>query len=82
LVSEKESTAIATGMQRAFKEGRLPDSLQIFGPTPVANNQAKLVLYTSVSDSRKLHSFLLEFQKKRSIAKKDLITIRVEPYSL
>ena len=82
LVSEKESTAIATGMQRAFKEGRLPDSLQILGPTPVANNQAKLVLYTSVSDSRKLHSFLLEFQKKRSIAKKDLITIRVEPYSL
>ena len=82
LVSEKESIAIATGMQRAFREGRLPDSLQIFGPTPVTNNQAKLVLYTSVSDSRKLHSFLLEFQKKRSISKKDLITIRVEPYSL
>ena len=82
LVSERESTAFVAGIQRAFKEGRLPESLQILGPTPVANGQAKVVLYTSVSDSRKLHSFLLEFQKKRSIAKKDLITIRMEPYSL
>jgi primosomal protein N' len=82
LVPEKESSAISTGIRKALKEGRLPESLQIFGPTPVVKDQAKLVLYTSISDSRKLHSFLLEFQKKRSIAKKDLITIRVEPYSL
>ena len=82
LVSEKESSAISTGIRKALKEGRLPESLQIFGPTPVVKDQAKLVLYTSISDSRKLHSFLLEFQKKRSIAKKELITIRVEPYSL
>ena len=82
LVPEKESSAISTGIRKALKEGRLPESLQIFGPTPVVKDQAKLVLYTSISDSRKLHSFLLEFQKKRSIAKKELITIRVEPYSL
>ena len=82
LVPEKESSAISTGIRKALKEGRLPESLQIFGPTRVVKDQAKLVLYTSISDSRKLHSFLLEFQKKRSIAKKELITIRVEPYSL
>jgi primosomal protein N' (replication factor Y) len=82
LVPEKESSAITTGIRKALLEGRLPESLQIFGPTPVVKDQAKLVLYTNISDSSKLHSFLLEFQKKRSIAKKDLITIRVEPYSL
>jgi primosomal protein N' (replication factor Y) len=82
LVPEKESVAISTGFRRAVKEGRLPESLRIFGPTPVAKNQAKLVLYSDISDVEQVRRFLLEFQKKRSISKKDLIHVRVEPYSL
>jgi primosomal protein N' len=82
LVPEKEGVAISSGIRRAMNDGRLPSSLQIYGPTQVAKNRCKIVLYSSLSDSVKIHSFLLEFQKKRSIAKKELITIRVEPYSL
>ena len=82
LVPESEAASISSGLRRACKEGRLPDSLVIYGPTPVAKNQCKLVLHASISDSEDLYSFLLEFQKKRSISKKELVTIRVEPYSL
>lgn len=82
LVPEKEGATISSGIRRAMNEGRLPNSLRIYGPTQVAKNQCKIVLYSSLSDSAKIASFLLEFQKKRSIARKELITIRVEPYSL
>jgi primosomal protein N' (replication factor Y) len=82
LVPESEAASISSGLRRACNEGRLPDSLVIYGPTPVAKNQCKLVLHASISDSKDLYSFLFEFQKKRSISKKELVTIRVEPYSL
>ena len=82
VVSEKESISIATGLRKAIQDKRLPSSVQLFGPTPIAKNQSKLVLFCDHCDARDLQSFLHEFQKKRSIARKDLLTMRLEPYSL
>lgn len=82
IMSEKEATVISTGFRKAIKDARLPDSLQIFGPTPVAKNQSKIVIYCDRGDLDQLQMFLHELQKKRSIARKDLITMRLAPYSL
>jgi len=82
IVSEKESISIATGIRKAIKDRRLPSSVQLFGPTPIAKNQSKLVLFCDHGDAPGMQSFLHEYQKKRSIARKDLLTIRSEPYSL
>ena len=82
IVSEKESISIATGLRKAINDNRLPPSVQVFGPTPIAKSQSKIVLYCDRSEAGGLQSFLHELQKKRSVARKDLLTLRLEPYSL
>jgi primosomal protein N' (replication factor Y) len=82
IVSEKESISISTGLRKAIKDNRLPLSVQVFGPTPIAKSQSKIVLYCDHSEAGELQSFLHELQKKRSVARKDLLTLRLEPYSL
>jgi primosomal protein N' (replication factor Y) len=82
IVSEKESISIATGIRKAINDNRLPPSVQVFGPTPIAKSQSKIVLYCDRSEAGGLQSFLHELQKKRSVARKDLLTLRLEPYSL
>lgn len=82
ILSENESVSVSTGLRKAIRENRLPPSVKVFGPTPTAKNLAKIVLYCDHNEAFKLQSFLYEFQKKRSVARKDLLTIRLEPYSL
>ena len=82
IISEKESISIATGLRKAINDNRLPPSVQVFGPTPIAKNQSKIVLYCDYGEAGVLESFLHELQKKRSVARKDLLTLRLEPYSL
>jgi primosomal protein N' (replication factor Y) len=82
IMGEAEGVAISAGLKRAVSDHRLPQSIQVFGPTPVAKEQSKIVIFCEHRDAEKLQRFLHEFQKKRSVARKDLITMRLEPYSL
>lgn len=82
VVGDSEGVSISTGLRRAVSDHRLPQSVEIFGPTPIAKDQSKIVIFCDHEDVEKLQEFLHEFQKKRSVARKDLITMRLEPYSL
>ena len=81
-MGDSEGVSISTGLRRAVSDHRLPQSVEIFGPTPIAKDQSKIVIFCDHEDVEKLQEFLHEFQKKRSVARKDLITMRLEPYSL
>jgi primosomal protein N' (replication factor Y) len=83
LVTEQSSApAIVSGLKKALEDARLPSSTRIFGPTILAKGQAKIVLHVSHEQSSDLAKILHELQRKRSIAKKDLLTLRIDPYSL
>jgi primosomal protein N' len=83
LVMEIQTAAqIASGLRKAFSEGRLPSSCRIYGPTPIEKEQAKIVVHVARDQSDKLALTLHELQRRRSISKKDLLTIRINPYSL
>ena len=83
LVTEQSSApAIVSGLKKALEDARLPSSTRIFGPTILAKGQAKIVLHVSHEQSSDLVKILHELQRKRSIAKKDLLTLRIDPYSL
>jgi primosomal protein N' (replication factor Y) (superfamily II helicase) len=73
---------IVAGLRKALSEGRIPDSVRIFGPTVLPKDQAKVVLHVSHEEWSQLADVLHELQRKRSIAKKDLLNLRVAPYSL
>lgn len=73
---------IVAGLRKALSEGRLPESVRIFGPTGLPKDQAKVVIHVSHQEWGRLADVLHELQRKRSIAKKDLLNLRVAPYSL
>lgn len=82
VMSQDIATQIGAGLKKALTELRLPASTRIYGPTELPNNQAKIVLHVAKDDSQNLYNVLHELQRRRSIAKKDLLTLRIDPYSL
>ena len=73
---------IVSGLQKAFSDGRLPQSARIYGPTIMSKDLAKIVIHAAHQEWRQMAQVLHELQRRRSIAKKDLLTIRIDPYSL
>jgi primosomal protein N' (replication factor Y) len=78
----KEFTVIATGLRKAVESGRLPSEVKVFGPSDEGRNIAKIVMYCPREKRADLAVFLLELARRRSIAKKEYLTIRFDPYSL
>ena len=73
---------IVTGLKKALADGRIPQSSNIYGPTEISKVQVKIVVHADKSDAKALTDVVHELQRRRSIAKKELFTLRVEPYSL
>jgi primosomal protein N' (replication factor Y) len=76
------SMQIANGLKKAAAEGRIPSSSCIYGPTEISKGQVKIVIHADKNDASALTDSMHELQRRRSIAKKELFTLRVEPYSL
>ena len=76
------SMQIANGLKKAAAEGRIPSSSCIYGPTEISKGQVKIVIHADKKDASALTDSMHELQRRRSIAKKALFTLRVEPYSL
>jgi primosomal protein N' (replication factor Y) len=73
---------IASGLKKAQADGRIPQSCNVYGPTEISKGQVKIVLHANNKDAKVLTDVVHELQRRRSIAKKELFTLRVEPYSL
>jgi primosomal protein N' (replication factor Y) len=73
---------IVNGLKKALVDGRIPQSSNIYGPTEITKGQVKIVVHADKSDAKALTDVVHELQRRRSIAKKELFTLRVEPYSL
>ena len=79
---ESEFTMLATGLRKAISDSRLPASVKFFGPMSIGHNKSKIVLYFPLSDSIAVKIFLAELQRRRSIARKEPLGLRIDPYSL
>jgi primosomal protein N' (replication factor Y) len=73
---------IANGLKKSISDGRMPQSSKIYGPTEIVEGQVKIIIHADKKDAEGLIQIVHELQRRRSIAKKDLFTLRVEPYSL
>jgi primosomal protein N' (replication factor Y) len=81
IISESEVTRLKKALEVAKAEGRLPASSRILGPIP-ETDKASLILTADVQDGEELIVTIHEFMKRRSIAKKPLPSLRIDPYSL
>lgn len=82
VMEESDGVATLDGLRRAQTDGRLPQLLQFFGPIPLPKGQVKIVLHATHADSLKVIEFIHELSRRRSMAKKSPLVIRVNPYSL
>jgi primosomal protein N' (replication factor Y) len=73
--SKDELARISTGFRSAINSGRLPKSFRFFN----ANN-LRISAFFSLKDSENVLAFIREFQRKRSIAGKKVLKLRVDPY--
>ena len=82
IVEDSEASMIARGLRAAHADNRLPQSVQILGPTSIGKEKSKIVILSSFDDGAVVRQLLHELQRKRSIARKPLLTVRLAPYSL
>lgn len=82
VTDQQTAPTILSGLKKAQSDMRLPASTRIFGATILPKGLAKIVMHVAHDQSSDLGKILHELQRKRSIAKKDLLTLRIDPYSL
>lgn len=80
--STKEISTLHTGLLMAHKEGRIPEQTRISTPRLVSSEKSSLSLTTQVGDGDAVVDFVHELQRRRSVSRKSLISIRVDPYIL
>ena len=72
-----ESDRIYSGFMAAIREGRLPKNVIIHN----LDSRLISILFTH-KDAEKVVSFLFELQRRRSMAGKQLLQLRIDPYLL
>jgi primosomal protein N' (replication factor Y) len=77
-----EAVSLANGLSKAKVEDRLPSSTQILGPFETIAGNSRITISATTEQSQDMVDFLHELQRRRSISKKPLLTLRVDPYSL
>ncbi len=81
-VENSEATSLSRALRSAQESRRLPKSTRILGPAEISTGRSRLLLLSSLEEGDLLVSLIHEFQRKRSVSKKDLAQIRIDPYSL
>jgi primosomal protein N' (replication factor Y) len=80
-MESSDITRLKSALVSARDEGRLPSSTKILGPIPSAA-KASLILSVDTSEGESLISTVHEFMRRRSASKKELPSLRIDPYSL
>ena len=81
-LAEGEAITVVKALQRALLEGRLPPSTKILGPSLREKGMARILMTSSLEEGGALVDLLHEFSRKRAVAKKPSISLRIDPYSL
>ena len=76
-----EITRFKSALLKAQEEGRLPGNLRILGPIG-KGELSSLVLICQMPHHQRVDFLIHEFMRRRSLAKKTLPSLRIDPYSL
>jgi primosomal protein N' (replication factor Y) len=76
-----EITRFKSALLKAQEEGRLPGDLRILGPIG-KGELSSLVLISQMPHHQQVDFLIHEFMRRRSLAKKTLPSLRIDPYSL
>ncbi|CAB4535740.1 MAG: hypothetical protein F2602_00120 [Actinobacteria bacterium] len=78
---KEEVTRFKNALLKAQEEGRLPIEMRILGPI-AKGNLSSLVLLSQLHNHQQVNLLIHEFMRRRSLSKKALPSLRIDPYSL
>ena len=78
----KEASKLLNGLIQAQKDDRMGREVQITGPHERSKDLSRIILSVPVAKAGSVVNFVHELQRRRSISRKPLFTIRVDPYTL
>ena len=81
-IATTDINQLVRGLEIAREEKRLPPQSRILGPIDMKGSQSRVLIMAPVDEGEALISFIHEYQRRRSAAKKTLATLRIDPYSL
>ena len=81
-IAHGDTAGFLSGITSSIKEGRIPSSTRILGPTRLDAQTSRVILTVSRNDGQELFDFLVTYRKKRGIAKKSIPRIHIDPYAL
>ena len=77
-----ECPSFIAGIEKSAAEGRISPSTRILGPTKLSDENSRVIITVPLDEGEDLVDFLDTYRKKRALAKKPALTMRVDPYSL
>lgn len=81
-VAHGECSSFITGIEKSATEGRISSSTRILGPTKISDENSRVIITVPLEEGEGLVDFLDTYRKKRALAKKPALTMRIDPYSL
>jgi primosomal protein N' (replication factor Y) len=81
-IAHSDASTFLTGITSSIKEGRVPSSTRILGPTRIDEEYSRVIVTVSRDHGQELFDFLVTYRKKRGIAKKSIPRMRIDPYVL
>lgn len=81
-LNSKEASSLKAGLLRAQSEARISELVRINGPHEKSNEKSTISLSAPLAQAEGLVDFLHEVQRRRNVSKKNLVVMRVDPYSL
>jgi primosomal protein N' (replication factor Y) len=77
-----EIQQLIRGFRAAKDDGRLPKDIRILGPIPLKDGVQRILLLGPLEEGQKLVDLIHEYQRRRSASKKNLLSMRIDPYSI
>ena len=81
-LANSDTPTFISGITSSIKDGRIPNSTRILGPTQMDAEFSRVILTISRDHGQELFDFLVTYRKKRGIAKKSIPRMRIDPYVL
>lgn len=81
IMDPSDISRLQSALTSAREEGRIPAETKILGPITLGD-KSSLILTVPLETGEKLISTLHEFMRRRSVSKKSLPSLRIDPYSL
>jgi hypothetical protein len=81
-LEKSEAVVLKNGFTKSVADGRLPSQTNVVLVPGQGESQSRVIVSVPIEDRELLSTFILELSRKRAVAKKNIVNIALDPYTL